>query len=118
MSPPPAMVKAPALVAALTSSNIFKLPPANAAISKTPYGPFQMIVFALLTASVFNYLVFSPQSRPIHSPSIPVVLSNVLVLALASNLSPQTKSTGRMILTFFYFAFAIISGTIFAPSSS
>lgn len=77
-----------------------------------------MMVFALLTASEFNYLVFSPQSRPIQSPSIPVVLSKVLMLALASNLSPQTKSTGRIMLTFFYFAFAIMSGTIFAPSSS
>lgn len=95
------MVKTPYFETVLTSSKILKLPVAKGFISKTPWGPFQIIVLALATASVFLAQDLIPQSKPDQPFSIPVSLVKYLILASAANLSPQTKSTGKMMLTFF-----------------
>src|SRR5262249_43681524 len=46
-SPPPTIDVAPAVVAAATALAISSVPLAKAGISKTPIGPFQIIILAL-----------------------------------------------------------------------
>ena len=50
-SPPPTMLVAPASVASATAFATASVPLANSSHSKTPIGPFQMIVFAPFSAS-------------------------------------------------------------------
>merc|ERR1719387_1779256 len=53
VSPPPITVTHPALVASTTASIIDFVPTANLSISKTPIGPFQMIVLDSAMAALF-----------------------------------------------------------------
>merc|ERR1719277_427295 len=71
VSPPPMTEIAPFSVAPTTASMRAFVPPSNLPISKTPIGPFQMIVFDASTAALFNSLVFGPQSSPINPSGIP-----------------------------------------------
>ena len=54
----------------------------------------------------------------IEPAGMPDLTSASPTLASSANLSPVMKSTGRWILTLFFFALSIRLCTIFAPSSS
>merc|ERR1719181_2758123 len=56
-------VVAPASVAATTASIKDLVPASNLPISKTPIGPFQMIVLDASTAALFNSIDLGPQSK-------------------------------------------------------
>merc|ERR1711974_68986 len=64
VSPPPITVTTPAAVAATTASIKLFVPASNLAISKTPIGPFQMIVLDASTADLLSLMDSGPQSRP------------------------------------------------------
>ena len=78
-----------------------RVPSAKGAISNTPTGPFQKMVFAALIFSAKISRVLGPMSRPSASaPSLPPVRSSmgrISVLASAENASDQTTSTAVMI---------------------
>mmetsp|Transcript_60295 Transcript_60295/g.95493 ORF Transcript_60295/g.95493 Transcript_60295/m.95493 type:complete len:208 (-) Transcript_60295:835-1458(-) len=119
VSPPPMTVTVPAPVASTTASISFFVPVSNLAISKTPMGPFQMMVLLSLTAWAFSSIDFGPQSKPMKPSGIPVsFVTPSLISPSSPNLEEQVKSTGRMILTPSFSALAKMSGTILAPSSS
>merc|ERR1712206_2239 len=63
VSPPPMTETAPFSVAPTTASMRDLVPVSNLPISKTPIGPFQIIVFDASTAALFSALDFGPQSR-------------------------------------------------------
>mmetsp|Transcript_111925 Transcript_111925/g.316302 ORF Transcript_111925/g.316302 Transcript_111925/m.316302 type:complete len:363 (+) Transcript_111925:164-1252(+) len=118
VSPPPMIVTTFFFVAFTTSSMSAFVPFSNEAISNTPIGPFQMMVFAFATAAAFSFMLSSPQSKPMKSSGIPSFIVAVLISPSSPNFEETVKSTGRTISTFFSFAFSMISGTILAPSSS
>mmetsp|Transcript_154971 Transcript_154971/g.269838 ORF Transcript_154971/g.269838 Transcript_154971/m.269838 type:complete len:210 (-) Transcript_154971:719-1348(-) len=118
VSPPPMTVIQPAAVAFTTSSMRLFVPGSKDAISKTPIGPFQMIVLALATASAFFLMDSGPQSRPMKPAGMPSSIVAVLISPSSPNFDEMVKSIGRMISTPFSAAFAMISSTIFEPSSS
>merc|ERR1719277_634024 len=64
VSPPPITVMVPAAVASTTASIRDFVPVSNFAISKTPIGPFQMIVLESITAFLLASMDAGPQSRP------------------------------------------------------
>mmetsp|Transcript_12259 Transcript_12259/g.18476 ORF Transcript_12259/g.18476 Transcript_12259/m.18476 type:complete len:211 (-) Transcript_12259:1-633(-) len=111
-------VMVPALVAATTASMRLLVPVSNLAISKTPMGPFQMMVFDSSTAFLFISMDFSPQSRPMKPSGMPSSLVAILISPSSPNFEEIVKSTGKMISTPRSFAFFMMSGTILAPSSS
>mmetsp|Transcript_62985 Transcript_62985/g.146669 ORF Transcript_62985/g.146669 Transcript_62985/m.146669 type:complete len:211 (+) Transcript_62985:279-911(+) len=111
-------VTQPAAVAATISSISFLVPISNLAISKTPMGPFQMMVLHSSTAFLFSSIDFSPQSRPMKPSGMPSSLVALLISPSSPNFDEMVKSTGRMISTPRSAAFFMMSGTIFAPSSS
>lgn len=112
VSPPPTIVMAPPLVTSMTLSKIQVDPNLNFPTSKSPYGPFQIIVLALLTASQFKIFVSGPESRPAQPSGIPLFKSKVFTSELSSNLFPHTKSTGSVIFTPLSFALANNFSTI------
>mmetsp|Transcript_7423 Transcript_7423/g.16344 ORF Transcript_7423/g.16344 Transcript_7423/m.16344 type:complete len:387 (-) Transcript_7423:608-1768(-) len=118
VSPPPMMVMVPACVTFTISSMRLLVPASNFAISKTPMGPFQMMVLADCTAAAFLLMDSGPQSRPMKPAGTPVEVSALLISPSSPNLEEHTKSTGRTISTPAALAVSIISGTILAPSSS
>mmetsp|Transcript_57451 Transcript_57451/g.136788 ORF Transcript_57451/g.136788 Transcript_57451/m.136788 type:complete len:210 (-) Transcript_57451:702-1331(-) len=118
VSPPPMTVITPLPVASTTASISFLVPLSNFAISKTPMGPFQMMVLDSATALELRSMEAGPQSRPMKPSGIPDVNVAVLISPSSPNLEEQTKSEGSTISTPLAFAFSMISGTIFAPSSS
>merc|ERR1712060_1033520 len=118
VSPPPMTVITPAAVASTTVSINFLVPASNLAISKTPMGPFQMMVFESMTALALASMDFGPQSRPMNPSGMPVSFVASLTSPSSPNFDEMTKSTGRMNTTLSFPAFSMICGTIFAPSSS
>mmetsp|Transcript_10683 Transcript_10683/g.27722 ORF Transcript_10683/g.27722 Transcript_10683/m.27722 type:complete len:251 (+) Transcript_10683:611-1363(+) len=96
-SPPPMMVMAPLPVHSARVLATSLVPAANASISKTPMGPFQMMVLHLASSAWISLVASGPLSRPIQPSSMSSTLET-LVLALASNLSARTTSVGRMSL--------------------
>merc|ERR1712151_1357603 len=118
VSPPPMTETAPFSVAPTTASMRDLVPVSNLPISKTPIGPFQTIVFDASTAALFNASDFGPQSNPMKPSGIPSSLVTDLTSPSSPNFDEMVKSTGRMISTPFSFAFAMMSGTTLAPSSS
>merc|ERR1711904_443591 len=118
VSPPPMTETAPFSVAPTTASMRDFVPVSNLPISKTPIGPFQMIVFDASTAALFSALDFGPQSNPMKPSGIPSSLVTDLTSPSSPNFDDMVKSTGSIISTPFSFALAMISGTTLAPSSS
>merc|ERR1711879_759445 len=110
VSPPPITVTTPAAVAATTASIKLFVPVSNLAISKTPIGPFQMIVLDASTAALFNLMDSGPQSEPMKPSGMPSAFVDSLISPSSPNLEEMTKSTGRMISTPSFSAFATISG--------
>mmetsp|Transcript_37937 Transcript_37937/g.74115 ORF Transcript_37937/g.74115 Transcript_37937/m.74115 type:complete len:235 (+) Transcript_37937:678-1382(+) len=94
-SPPPMMVMAPLPVHSARVWATALVPLAKASISKTPMGPFQMMVLHLASSAWISLVASGPLSRPIQPSSMSSTLAT-LVLALASNLSARTTSVGRM----------------------
>merc|ERR1719375_1897866 len=118
VSPPPMTETAPFSVAPTTASMRDLVPVSNLPISKTPIGPFQIIVFDASTAALFNSMDFGPQSNPKNPSGIPSALVTSLTSPSSPNFEDIVKSTGSTISTPFSFALAMISGTTLAPSSS
>merc|ERR1712217_501642 len=109
---------APFSVAPTTASMRDLVPASNLPISNTPIGPFQIIVFDASTAALFNALDFGPQSNPMKPSGIPSSLVTDLTSPSSPNFDDMVKSTGSTISTPFSLAFAMMSGTTLAPSSS
>ena len=82
------------------------VPFSKEAISKTPIGPFQMMVFDAMIAAALSLTDSGPQSRPIMPSLMPCALVAVSMVPSSPNLDEVTKSTGRMISTFFSLALA------------
>mmetsp|Transcript_58611 Transcript_58611/g.154000 ORF Transcript_58611/g.154000 Transcript_58611/m.154000 type:complete len:374 (-) Transcript_58611:1671-2792(-) len=118
VSPPPITVTTPALVTSTMVSIIDLVPDSKEAISKTPIGPFQMIVLEALMAAAFSSIVLGPQSRPIMPALTPLSSVAVSIVPSSPNLDDVTKSTGSTSSTPLALAFSTICGTILAPSSS
>mmetsp|Transcript_74084 Transcript_74084/g.214270 ORF Transcript_74084/g.214270 Transcript_74084/m.214270 type:complete len:252 (-) Transcript_74084:142-897(-) len=118
VSPPPMMVTTPRFVTFTTSSINAFVPFSKEAISKTPIGPFQIIVFALATTFALALMLSSPQSSPMKPSGIPSDFVALLISPSSPNLDEIVKSTGKQSSTRFSLALAMMSGTIFAPSSS
>mmetsp|Transcript_118959 Transcript_118959/g.348388 ORF Transcript_118959/g.348388 Transcript_118959/m.348388 type:complete len:212 (+) Transcript_118959:906-1541(+) len=118
VSPPPITVIAPDFVTSTILSIIAFVPFSNVFISKTPIGPFQMIVFDFAMAAAFFATDSGPQSSPMNPSGTPLCKVAVLTSPFSPNSDEQTKSTGRTISTPFAFALSMISWTILAPSSS
>mmetsp|Transcript_22581 Transcript_22581/g.35318 ORF Transcript_22581/g.35318 Transcript_22581/m.35318 type:complete len:228 (-) Transcript_22581:747-1430(-) len=94
-SPPPMMVVAPLPVHSARVVATSLVPLANLSNSKTPIGPFQMMV---LQSESFSWIILvdsGPLSRPIQ-PSGMDSTSATLVSASAANLSARRTSVGRM----------------------
>mmetsp|Transcript_36745 Transcript_36745/g.79610 ORF Transcript_36745/g.79610 Transcript_36745/m.79610 type:complete len:211 (-) Transcript_36745:185-817(-) len=109
---------APFAVTSTIFSIIFLVPASKGAISKTPMGPFQMMVLDLAMAAAFCSMDLGPQSKPMKPSGTPEVTSPGLISPPSPNSELQTKSTGSTISTPLALAFSMISGTILAPSSS
>merc|ERR1719191_2573230 len=92
VSPPPITVIVPALVTSTIVSMRLFVPVSNLAISKTPMGPFQMMVFEAFTAAAFNSMDFGPQSRPMNPSGMPASLVASLISPSSPNLEEMTKS--------------------------
>merc|ERR1719277_2143875 len=118
VSPPPITETAPFSVASTTASMRALVPASNLGISKTPIGPFQMMVFDASTAALFSALDLGPQSSPMKPSGIPCSLVTSLISPSSPNFEEIVKSTGRIISTPFSFALAMIKGTCSAPSAS
>merc|ERR1719375_2261865 len=118
VSPPPMTETAPFSVAPTTASMRDLVPVSNLPISKTPIGPFQIIVFEASTAALFSALDLGPQSNPMKPSGIPSSLVTDFTSPSSPNFDDIVKSTGSTISTPFSFALAMISGTTLAPSSS
>mmetsp|Transcript_49947 Transcript_49947/g.138730 ORF Transcript_49947/g.138730 Transcript_49947/m.138730 type:complete len:224 (+) Transcript_49947:593-1264(+) len=118
VSPPPMTVMVPAAVALTTASMRDRVPASNLAISKTPTGPFQMMVFADITACSLAAREAGPQSRPSKPSGMPSAMVAILISPPSPYSEEMTKSEGRMISTPSLPAFSMMSGTILAPSSS
>merc|ERR1711972_382502 len=86
VSPPPITVMTPAAVAATTASMRLFVPTSNLAISKTPMGPFQMMVLDASTAALFISIDFGPQSSPMKPSGIPDALSPSFISPSSPNL--------------------------------
>merc|ERR1711879_1144079 len=99
VSPPPMTETAPFSVAPTTASMRAFVPASNLPISKTPIGPFQMMVFDASTAALFNSMDFGPQSNPRNPSGIPSALVTSLTSPSSPNLEEIVKSTGRIIST-------------------
>mmetsp|Transcript_4594 Transcript_4594/g.11198 ORF Transcript_4594/g.11198 Transcript_4594/m.11198 type:complete len:250 (+) Transcript_4594:146-895(+) len=98
-SPPPMMVMAPLEVdSSARVSAMSKVPLANFSNSKTPMGPFQMMVLQSASSSWIILVESGPLSRPIQ-PSGMDSTETVWMLASLSNLSAMMTSVGRMSLT-------------------
>merc|ERR1711985_141333 len=108
VSPPPMTETAPFSVAPTTASMSVFVPASNLPISKTPIGPFQMIVFDASTAALFNAFDFGPQSKPMKPSGMPCSLVTSLTSPSSPNFEETVKSTGRMISTPFSLAFAMM----------
>mmetsp|Transcript_73487 Transcript_73487/g.195333 ORF Transcript_73487/g.195333 Transcript_73487/m.195333 type:complete len:213 (-) Transcript_73487:839-1477(-) len=118
VSPPPMTVIVPDFVTSTTLAIIDFVPASNFAISNTPIGPFQMMVLDSSTAFLFIAMDFSPQSKPMKPSGMPSSFVAALMSPSSPNFEEMVKSTGRMSSTPSVLAFAMISGTILAPSSS
>ena len=92
LSPPPMMVTAFDEASALAISFV---PLANSSISKTPTGPFQMIVPADRIASLKSATVPGPISTPIMSAGI-LSIGTTFDGAPAAGSAAITASTGTM----------------------
>ena len=111
-------VMVPDFVTSTMVSIIDLVPVSNLDISKTPIGPFQMIVFDDSIAAALSLIDSGPQSSPMKPSGTPSALVAFLTSPSSPNLEETTKSIGRMISTPLALAFSMISGTILAPSSS
>src|SRR5690606_10036321 len=90
VSPPPMMVVAPFFVASTTACATALVPSAKISNSKTPTGPFQMIVLAFFTVAANFSRDFGPQSKPSRWAGIPDASSAAPTVASSPNLSPVT----------------------------
>src|ERR1700760_2561401 len=93
-SPPPTTLNAPLAVAAAITLATPLVPAAKAGNSKTPIGPFQKMVSALVS-SVVNLMT---DPGPMSSPILPSGIASAATSCdgeSAANLSATTKSTGR-----------------------
>uniref|UniRef100_A0A7C8Z1M2 Uncharacterized protein n=1 Tax=Opuntia streptacantha TaxID=393608 RepID=A0A7C8Z1M2_OPUST len=105
-SPPPMIVVTPF---SLSSANFFAMasvPIANLSNSKTPIGPFHMMVWVFSKASLKVLIESGPMSNPIH-PSGIAFAGTTLLSASAANLSAITTSVGSIKDTPLAFAFSI-----------
>mmetsp|Transcript_85788 Transcript_85788/g.191811 ORF Transcript_85788/g.191811 Transcript_85788/m.191811 type:complete len:221 (-) Transcript_85788:174-836(-) len=118
VSPPPITVTAPASVTSTILSIILLVPASKGAISKTPMGPFQTMVFDFAMAASLSSMDLGPMSRPKKPSGTPLSRSPFTISPSSPNFELQTKSTGRTISTPFFFAFSMISGTSLEPGSS
>mmetsp|Transcript_35101 Transcript_35101/g.91892 ORF Transcript_35101/g.91892 Transcript_35101/m.91892 type:complete len:254 (+) Transcript_35101:187-948(+) len=117
-SPPPIIVMAPlSLERSARMLTRSKVPLANFSNSKTPMGPFMMIVLQSESASFCCAVVSGPLSRPIQPSGISSALTT-LVSASASNLSAITISMGRRISLPNFSALAKTSLAVSTKSSS
>ncbi len=103
-SPPPTMVVALALLA--TAWAMALVPLAKAGISKTPIGPFQMMVLASAISLEKSAMDLGPMSRAMRSAGKEPCLSKRVVLASGANLSARMWSMGRRKRTPFFAALA------------
>merc|ERR1712187_402210 len=74
VSPPPMTEMAPFSVAPTTASIRVFVPGSNLPISKTPIGPFQIMVFDASTAALFSSLDLGPQFKPMNPSGMPCSL--------------------------------------------
>mmetsp|Transcript_63882 Transcript_63882/g.96359 ORF Transcript_63882/g.96359 Transcript_63882/m.96359 type:complete len:221 (-) Transcript_63882:275-937(-) len=117
-SPPPMMVMAPlSLVRSAKMSMIPKVPLAKASISKTPMGPFMMMVLQSARAAACSLVVSGPLSSPIQ-PSGMESAGTILVSASAANLLAITISEGRRMVFPSFSALAMTSLAVSTKSSS
>merc|ERR1712151_317489 len=93
VSPPPITVMVPAAVASTTTSMSDFVPISNFAISKTPIGPFQIIVLDAFTASAFNAMDLGPQSKPMKPSGMPSSFVASFISPSSPNLEEITQST-------------------------
>merc|ERR1712113_199029 len=91
VSPPPMTETAPFSVAPTTASMRDLVPPSNLPISKTPIGPFQMMVFDDSTAALFNLLDSGPQSNPMKPSGMPSALVTSFTSPSSPNFEEATK---------------------------
>uniref|UniRef100_A0A182TPL9 Uncharacterized protein n=1 Tax=Anopheles melas TaxID=34690 RepID=A0A182TPL9_9DIPT len=96
VSPPPMIETVPALVAATTPSISDLVPLAKLGNSNTPGGPFQTMILERAIGAANASRDFGPMSRPMWPAGIPLATVASPVAASSANLSPVTKSTGRM----------------------
>mmetsp|Transcript_41888 Transcript_41888/g.103097 ORF Transcript_41888/g.103097 Transcript_41888/m.103097 type:complete len:210 (+) Transcript_41888:316-945(+) len=99
------MVIAPLDVRSAKVSAMAKVPLANLSNSKTPMGPFQMMVLHSASSSWISLVAAGPLSRPIQ-PSGIASADTTLSLASAEKASAMTTSEGKIILTPFSAALA------------
>mmetsp|Transcript_62773 Transcript_62773/g.173652 ORF Transcript_62773/g.173652 Transcript_62773/m.173652 type:complete len:261 (-) Transcript_62773:564-1346(-) len=117
-SPPPMMVMAPfSLVKSAKMLTRSKVPAENFSNSKTPMGPFMMMVLHEERASFCSAVVLGPLSRPIQPSGISLA-ETTLVLASAEKASAMTMSEGRRIVLPSFLALAKTSLAVSTKSSS
>mmetsp|Transcript_20932 Transcript_20932/g.29541 ORF Transcript_20932/g.29541 Transcript_20932/m.29541 type:complete len:232 (-) Transcript_20932:541-1236(-) len=111
------MVMAPSLVRSARMLTIPKVPLLKASNSKTPMGPFMMMVWQSERASFCSSVVWGPLSRPIH-PSGMASAATILVLASGAKASAMTMSEGRRICFPSFSAFSMTALAVSTKSSS
>mmetsp|Transcript_12274 Transcript_12274/g.25426 ORF Transcript_12274/g.25426 Transcript_12274/m.25426 type:complete len:224 (+) Transcript_12274:332-1003(+) len=117
-SPPPMMVMAsPSLDKSAKMSTIPKVPLLNFSNSKTPMGPFMMMVLQSARNSFCSLVASGPLSSPIH-PSGMASAATIWVSASLSNLSATTMSEGRRMVFPSLSALAMTSLAVSTKSSS
>mmetsp|Transcript_124616 Transcript_124616/g.352761 ORF Transcript_124616/g.352761 Transcript_124616/m.352761 type:complete len:210 (+) Transcript_124616:405-1034(+) len=118
VSPPPITLTDPDLVTSTILSIMDFVPFSKGFISKTPMGPFHMMVLDLAMAALFRSMDFTPQSRPMKPSGMPSSFVASFISPSSPNSEEQTKSTGSTISTPFSLAFSMIARTVLAPTSS
>mmetsp|Transcript_18106 Transcript_18106/g.44733 ORF Transcript_18106/g.44733 Transcript_18106/m.44733 type:complete len:210 (-) Transcript_18106:668-1297(-) len=117
-SPPPITVMAPlSLVKSAKMLTIPKVPAANFSNSKTPMGPFMMMVLQLERASFCSSVVLGPLSSPIQ-PSGMASAATTWVSASSANLSATMMSEGSKMVFPSLSALAMTSLAVSTKSSS
>ena len=107
-SPPPTNEKAPFFVALLMKFAILFVPSLKFLFSKTPKGPFHIIVleFLMILLNVFNDL--GPISNEEYLFSI-LLDSKIKIFSWSPRLFEHFESTGRISFTLFFSALSSIS---------
>ncbi len=84
------------------------VPVSNLAISNTPMGPFQMIVWEPRITSLLSLMLSGPQSSPMKPAGMPLAAVAVVISPSSPNLLEMTKSTGSVMVTPLALASAMI----------